>query len=102
MSSPVNNFLSLIPATHRSAAISPFTGAIGDETVLAILQKTRRSSSNTTTDSNTAEEPTLPTENDIVESPTEAVNVQITPKDDAEQPVVVQPITLHRFLKLGN
>lgn len=102
MSSPVNSFLSLIPTLHRVAVISPFSSADNDESVVPVVQKSRRSSSTATADSNTAEEPTLPSETEIVESPTEDVNVQVAVTEEAEQPVVVQNAGLHQFLKLGN
>jgi hypothetical protein len=93
MSSPTHSFLTLIPATHRVAIISPFTspvdGAAADESLVPALQKTRRSSSTTSTESNSAvEEPALP---EIVESPVESVKSPQT-----EQAVV------HQFLRLGN
>ncbi|KEF56561.1 uncharacterized protein A1O9_06749 [Exophiala aquamarina CBS 119918] len=84
MSSPVNNFLSLIPAIHRVAVISPFSTTDSDESIVPVVQKARRSSSTATADSNTADEPTLPVENEIVQSPTE------------------DNVGLHQFLKLGN
>ncbi|KAJ9616489.1 hypothetical protein H2200_000208 [Cladophialophora chaetospira] len=93
MSSPTHSFLTLIPATHRVASISPFTspvdGAAVDESLVPVLQKTRRSSSTTSAESNSAvEEPALP---EIVESPVESVKMPET-----EQTAV------HQFLKLGN
>lgn len=92
MSSPNNNFLTLIPAAHRVAVISPFTAS---EEIIPALQKTRRSSSTATTESNSAaEEPALPSENaDIVESPTTDVNTVDTGKPAASG---------FTFLKLGN
>ncbi|KIX04485.1 uncharacterized protein Z518_05355 [Rhinocladiella mackenziei CBS 650.93] len=93
MSSSTNNFLPLIPAAHRVAVISSLDNAANDVSVIPALQKTRRSSSTATADSNdAAEEPVLPSEtvDPIVESPTEAVNVRV----NAAQPE-------HRFLKLG-
>lgn len=101
MSSPTNNFLTLIPTTHRVANIplftSPIDGAASDESLIPALQKKRRSSSTATTESNATEEGTSPTETveRIVESPTEDVNVSA----NVAQP---QPSTVHRFLKLGN
>lgn len=110
MSSPVNNFLTLIPTAHRVHITSPFTTSVSsidstanEESIVPILQKTRRSSSTATADSNIADEPSLPSETELVESPTEDVNVQVTvDEEQVEQPVVVQPISVHRFLKLGN
>jgi hypothetical protein len=85
MSSPTHSFLTLIPATHRVANISPFTSPI-DEPLVPALQKTRRSSSTASAESNSAvEEPALPS--DVVESPTDATKVELS----AQQ-----------FLKLGN
>jgi len=102
MSSQTNNFLTLIPAAHRVAIISPFTSSIdsvaSDESVIPVLPKTHRSSSTATSDSSsTAEEPSLPSETvePIVEPITEDTNVPI----DIEQPET--PVT-HRFLRLGN
>ncbi|OQV00922.1 hypothetical protein CLAIMM_06357 [Cladophialophora immunda] len=91
MSSPTNNFLTLIPAAHRVHVTSPFTSpATSDESLVPALQKTRRSSSSVSAESNsTAEEPALPS--DIVESPVEAVKSPQT-----------EPVTIHKFLKLGN
>lgn len=89
MSSPTHTFLTLIPATHRVATISPFTSPV-DESVVPVLQKTRRSSSTTSAESNSAaDEPALPT--DIVESPVDAVTGK-----PAEQAAA------HQFLRLGN
>lgn len=102
MSSPVNNFLSLIPAIHRVAIISPFSNADGDESIVPVVQKSRRSSSTATTDSNTADEPTLPSETVIIESPAEDVDIEVTTTEEAEQPVAIQQVGLHQFLKLGN
>jgi len=93
MSSPTHSFLTLIPATHRVASISPFTSPVdsaADVALVPALQKTRRSSSTTSAESNSAaEEPALPS--DIVESPTEAIKTPL-----------VEQVTTHRFLKLGN
>ena len=90
MSSPSHTFLTLIPATHRVATISPFTspidGAVADESLVPAFQKTRRSSSSASAESNSVvEEPA-----GIVESPVVGVK---TP---------VEPGAVHRFLKLGN
>lgn len=102
MSSPTNNFLSLIPAAHRVANISPFTSPVdsasSEEALIPALQKTRRSSSAATTESsNNAQETALSAETveSIVESPTEDVTVRANAAK-AQQSVV------HRFLKLGN
>jgi len=93
MSSPTHTFLTLIPATHRVASISPFTSPVDgatEESLVPALQKNRRSSSTTSAESNsTAEEPALPS--DVVESPVDAVK---TPQ--------VEQVATHRFLKLGN
>jgi len=102
MSSPVNSFLSLIPTLHRVAVITPFSNTDSDESVVPVVQKSRRSSSTATADSNTADEPTLPSETEIVASPTEDVNVEVAVAEEAGQPVAVQKIGLHQFLKLGN
>jgi hypothetical protein len=103
MSSPVNNFLSLIPTHHRVAIISPFTNTANEETIVPVLQKTRRSSSTATADSITAEESSLPVDTEFVASPAEEVNIEVTATEqEAEQPVVVQRVSLHRFLRLGN
>ncbi|KIV96056.1 hypothetical protein PV10_03638 [Exophiala mesophila] len=103
MSSPANNFLTLIPAAHRVAVISPFTSNPSEDIIVPVLQKTRRSSSSATTDSNTAEEPSLPAEAEVVASPTESVDVQVTVTDVAtEQIVPVQRVGLQTFLRLGN
>jgi hypothetical protein len=59
MSSPTNNFLSLIPTAHRVAVITDLASST-DDSLIPALQKTRRSSSTTSTDSNAVEEPTLP------------------------------------------
>ncbi len=94
-----NNWLSLIPIAHRVAIISPFVSS--DEAAIPALQKTRRSSSTATTDSNAAsEEPTLPSDNvedsEIV-PPTEEVDVQV---DTVE---LRTPVSYgHTFLRLGN
>ncbi|KIY02318.1 uncharacterized protein Z520_02456 [Fonsecaea multimorphosa CBS 102226] len=82
MSSPTNNFLTLIPAAHRVHVSSPLSSPVdSDESLVPALQKTRRSSSSASAESNSAaEEPALPS--DIVESPVEAAK--------------------HQFLKLGN
>ncbi|EXJ59494.1 uncharacterized protein A1O5_12119 [Cladophialophora psammophila CBS 110553] len=94
MSGPTNNFLTLIPTAHRVHIVSPFTSSVdsidSDESLVPALQKTRRSSSSVSAESNSAaEEPALPS--DIVESPVEAV----------KSPQTEQVVT-HRFLKLGN
>jgi hypothetical protein len=102
MSSPVNNFLSLIPAVHRVAVISPFSATDSDESIVPVVQKSRRSSSTATADSNTADEPVLPSETAIVESPTEDVDLQTAATEEAAQPVVIENVGLHRFLRLGN
>lgn len=102
MSSPVNNFLSLIPAIHRVAVISPFSATDSDESIVPVIQKSRRSSSTATADSNTADEPILPSETDIVESPTEDVDVQVAAVEEVAQPVTIQNVGLHQFLRLGN
>ncbi|KIW70372.1 hypothetical protein PV04_02646 [Phialophora macrospora] len=91
MSSPTHSFLTLIPATHRVATMSPFTSPVdvpvADESLVPALQKTRRSSSTTSAESTSSvEEPTLASE--VVESPVEA----------AKSPEVVA----HKFLRLGN
>jgi len=92
MSSPTHSFLTLIPAIHRVAIISPFTSPVDDavdESLVPALQKTRRSSSTTSTESNSAvEEPALP---DIVESPVESVKTPQT-----------EQVVVHQFLRLGN
>lgn len=84
MSSPTHSFLTLIPATHRVARISPFTSSVdstAEESLVPALQKNRRSSSTTSAESNsTAEGPALSS----VKSPQ------------------VEQVTPHRFLKLGN
>lgn len=80
MSSPTHSFLSLIPTAHRVAVITPFVSSVETESVIPVLQKTRRSSSTATTDSNPADEPTLPT----------------------ETVSVADPINAPQFLKLGN
>ncbi|KAL6241510.1 hypothetical protein RBB50_011533 [Rhinocladiella similis] len=74
MSSPVNNnFLQLIPIAHR-AAILETPAEI--ESIIPVLQKTRRSSSTTSTDSNAVEEPTAPiTDKATVASPIDDVKV---------------------------
>jgi hypothetical protein len=100
MSSPVNSFLSLIPTLHRVAVITPFSNT--EESIVPVVQKSRRSSSTATADSNTADEPTLPSETEIVASPTEDVNVEVAVTEEVESPVAVQKIGLHQFLKLGN
>ncbi|OCT50091.1 hypothetical protein CLCR_07808 [Cladophialophora carrionii] len=91
MSTPTHSFLTLIPATHRVATMSPFTSPIEgpavDESLVPALQKTRRSSSTTSTGcASSVEDPTLAS--DMVESPVEGV----------KSPEVVA----HKFLKLGN
>jgi len=88
MSSATNNFLSLIPAAHRVAVITPFAASVDNESVIPVLQKTRRSSSAGTTESNPDEVPVLSIEKVVlVESPTGDVAV---------------PINTPQFLKLGN
>merc|ERR1711977_740533 len=83
MSSPTNNFLSLIPTAHRVAVISDLASPT-DDSLIPALQKTRRSSSTTSTDSNAAEEPTLP----------------VTVKTPVASPLDDVKVTL--FLRLGN
>ncbi|KAH0837723.1 hypothetical protein Z517_04391 [Fonsecaea pedrosoi CBS 271.37] len=92
MSALTNKFLTLIPAAHRVHVTSPITveNATSDEAVVPVLQKTRRSSSSASAESNSAaEEPALPT--DIVESPVESVK-----RTQTEQ------VVTHQFLRLGN
>jgi len=88
MSSPTHSFLTLIPATHRVASISPFTSPVdgtAEESLVPALQKNRRSSSTTSAESNsTTEEP-------VVDSPVDAAK---TPQ--------VKQVATHRFLRLGN
>ncbi|KAI1620320.1 hypothetical protein EDD37DRAFT_174352 [Exophiala viscosa] len=69
MSSPTNNFLSLIPTAHRVAMISGLGSAVNAESVIPALQKTARSSSNSSTESNSVEEPTLPKSLSLGKSP---------------------------------
>ncbi|OAL29165.1 hypothetical protein AYO20_09318 [Fonsecaea nubica] len=92
MSALTNKFLTLIPAAHRVHVTSPITveNATSDEAVVPVLQKTRRSSSSASAESNSAaEEPALPS--DIVESPVESVK-----RTQTEQ------VVTHQFLRLGN
>lgn len=75
MSSPVNNnnFLQLIPIAHRAAVLETTTEV---ESIIPALQKTRRSSSTASADSNAAEEPTVPVTNKTtVASPVDDVKV---------------------------
>ncbi|KAJ9495510.1 hypothetical protein LTR96_010185 [Exophiala xenobiotica] len=81
MSSPTNNFLSLIPTAHRVAVITDLASPT-DDSLIPALQKTRRSSSTTSTDSDAVEEPTLP--------------VTVTGTDKTPVASALQ------FLKLGN
>ncbi len=85
MSSPTNNFLSLIPTAHRVAVISDLASP-ADDSLIPALQKTRRSSSTTSTDSNAAEEPTLP--------------VTVTDKTPVASPL--DDVKVTQFLRLGN
>ncbi|EHY57167.1 hypothetical protein HRR83_002662 [Exophiala dermatitidis] len=88
-----NNFLTLIPTAHRVATISDLqtsdtNAVVGEESaIIPSIQKTRRSSSTATADSNTAaEEPSLTQVN-------------------SSSPVVEAPVTdvsVRKFLKLGN
>ena len=94
MSGSTHSFLTLIPATHRVASISPLTspvdGATVDEALIPATQKSRRSSSTTSAESNSAvKEPVLPS--DKIESPVVAVEMQQT-----------EQISTNQFLKLGN
>ncbi|KIW19324.1 hypothetical protein PV08_03618 [Exophiala spinifera] len=83
MSSPVNNnFLQLIPAAHRVAILET---PAESESFIPALQKARRSSSTTSTESNAAEEPTVPV--------ADKAAVAASPVDDAK---------VTEFLKLGH
>merc|ERR1711964_275331 len=86
MSSPTNNFLSLIPTAHRVAVISDLASPT-DDSLIPALQKTLRSSSTTSTDSNAAEEPTLPVTVADTKTPV------ASPLDD---------VKVTQFLRLGN
>ncbi|KAI1608467.1 hypothetical protein EDD36DRAFT_448259, partial [Exophiala viscosa] len=90
MSSPTNNFLSLIPTAHRVAMISGLGSAVDAESVIPALQKTARSSSNSSTESNSVEEPTLPKSLSLGKTPV------VLPVED----VKVQDKS-GQFLKLG-
>ncbi|EXJ87169.1 hypothetical protein A1O3_04128 [Capronia epimyces CBS 606.96] len=81
MSSPTNtnNFLSLIPTAHRVAVITQSDSTLaGEESIIPTTQKTRRSSSTATSDSNTdVEEASAPVNppSSVVESPTKVISI---------------------------
>lgn len=91
MTSSTNSFLSLIPTAHRVAIISGLASPVEGESVIPAVPKTQRSSSSTSTESNSVEEPTLP------KSPTLGKTPVVLPVED----VKVQD-KASGFLKLGN
>ena len=94
MSSPSHTFLTLVPASHRIAAISPFIGpidsAVIDDSLVPAVQKTRRSSSSTSAESISA-----------VEEPALSAVTAGSPHETAKIPEV-ERVVAHQFLRLGN